>query len=147
MVLRNLQYLIAFWVQLNLYTNYGPYVLYWVSVPAEYRCISTPAKVLKDFRDRKCQCRTSISLPPIVPYKFYRASVPVQHIYMFNSSLGRAVPTEKEYMYNTHKTLLHYGPCGLYWASMPVKYNYNSTPAMGPTELQNIRAFKVQLNL
>jgi len=47
--------------------------------------------------------------------------------------MGRTACTEPQCLYSTAITLLPYGPYGLYRASVPTEYSYNSTPPMDRT--------------
>ena len=101
------------------------------------------------------------------PYGLYSASVPVQYSYTSTSPMGRMVCTEPQCLYSTPIPLLRlwavrslqrlsactvqlylyspYGPYGLYRASVPVHYSYNSTRPMGRRALQSLSACTVQL--
>ena len=92
---------------------------------------------------------------PYEPYGLYRASLPVQYSYTPTPPMGRTVCTELQCLYSTAITLLPlwavrpvqslsactvqlylyspYGPYGLYRASVPVQYSYNSTTPLGRT--------------
>jgi len=104
------QSLSACMVQLYLYSPYGPYGLYRASVPVRYRYTSTPPMDRMVCTQPQCLYSTAITLLPI------RAIRPVQSL---------SVCMVQLYLYSP------YGPYGLYTASVPVQYSYNSTPPMG----------------
>jgi len=47
--------------------------------------------------------------------------------------MDSTVCTEPQCLYSTAITLFPFGQYGLYRASVPVQYSYNSTPTMGRT--------------
>ena len=110
---RPVQSLSACTVQLYLYSPYGPYGLYRVSVPAQYSYTSTPLSA----------CTVQLYLySPCRPYGLYRASVPVQYSYTSTPPMGRTDCTEPQCLHSTAIPLL---------PSVPVQYSYTSTPPVG----------------
>jgi len=103
------------------------------------------------------QCLYSIAIPllPLWTVRPEIASVPVQYSYTSTPPMGCTACTEPQCLYSTAIPLLPlwavrpvhslstctvqqylyspYWPYGLYIASVPVQYSYNSTPPMGRT--------------
>ena len=109
---RSVQSLSACTVQLYLYSPYGPYGLYRASVSVQYSYTSTPPMVRTACTKPQCLYSTAITLLRLWAIRYVqslRACTVQLHLYF------------------------PYGPYGLYTASMPVQYSYNSTPPMGRT--------------
>jgi len=109
---RPVQTLSSCTVHLYLYSPYGPYSLYRVSVPVRYSYTSTPPMGRTASTEPQCLYSTSIPLLPLW------AVQPLQSL---------SACTVQLYLYSP------YGPYGLYSISVPVQYSYTSTLPMGPT--------------
>jgi len=81
-------------VQQYLYSPYGPYGLYRISVPVQYSYTSTPLMGHTACTEPQCLYSTAITLLPVSAYGLYRASVPVQYSYKSTPPIGRTDCTE-----------------------------------------------------
>jgi len=99
-------------VELNLYFPYWPYGLYRASVPVQYSYTSTPPIGRTACTQPQCLYSRAIPLHPILAVR------PVQSL---------SACTVELYLY------FPYWPYDLYRASVPVQYNYTSTPPIGRT--------------
>jgi len=99
-------------VELYFYSPYGPYGLYRASVPVQYSNTSTPHIVRTASTEPQCLYSTAIAPIPLWAVR------PLQSL---------SACTVELYLHSL------YGPYGLYRASVPVPYSYNSTPSMGRT--------------
>ena len=106
---RPVQSLSACRVQLHFYSPYRPYGLYRTSMPVQYICTSTPPIGRTAYTDPQCLYNTAIPLLPLWAVRDIQS-----------------LSTCKEQLY----LYFPYGPYGLYRASVPVQYSYNSTPPM-----------------
>jgi len=107
---RSVQSLSACRVQLYLYSSYGPYGLYRASVTVQYSYICTPPMGRTACTELQCLYSTAIPLLPLWA---------VQAVQVLSAC------TVQLYLYSP------FGPYGLYRASVPVEYSYNSTSPMG----------------
>ena len=125
---RLVQSLSACTVQLYLYSPYGPYGLYRVSVPVQYSYTSTPPMGRTVCTEPQCLYSTLIPLLPLWavrpvqslsacrvelylyspygPYGFYRASVTVQYSYTFTPPMDRTACTDRQCLYSRAIPLL-----------------------------------------
>jgi len=125
---RPAKFLSACTVQLYLFSPYGPYGLYTISMPVLYS--NTSNSPMGRTARTEPQCLYSIAKPlqplwavqsvqslntcavqlyhysPCGPYGLYRASVPVQYSYTSTPPMGRTVCTDPQCLYSTSKPLL-----------------------------------------
>ena len=112
LAVRPVQCLIACTVYLYLYSLYGPYGLSTASVPVQYSYTSTPPIGRTVCTEPQCLYSRAITLLPLLAVR------PVQSL---------SACTVQLYLYSP------YWPYGLYRASVPVQYSYNSTSPIGRT--------------
>ena len=93
-------------VQLYLYSPYGPYGLYRVSVPVQYSYTSTPPMARTGCTEPQCLYSTAVPLIPYGPYGLYRASVPVQYSYTSTPPMDQTACKEPQCLYSTAIPLL-----------------------------------------
>jgi hypothetical protein len=109
---RPVQSLSACTVELYLYSPYGLYGLYRVSVPVQSSYTTTPP-----------MGRTACTEPQCL----YSRAIPLLPLWAIRLVQSLSACTVELYLYSP------YGPYSLYRALVPVQYSYTSTPPMGRT--------------